>query len=99
MRGVSRLLLRHASGDVFFDLPLDVILKLLVQFLLDLATAEDRAQAQRYGVEPMFETHLGKPPWVAPRARRRRAGIQPKSQFLLISLARSHCFSLLCPDV
>src|SRR5262249_2245414 len=47
-RGVSRLFRRHAFGDVFFDLPIEVIAEFFVEFLLDLAAAEDRSQAQRY---------------------------------------------------
>jgi hypothetical protein len=38
------LLLSFASDDVFFDLPIDMIAKFLVQFLLDLAAAKKRAQ-------------------------------------------------------
>jgi len=37
-------LLSFASDDVFFDLPIDMIAKFLVQFLLDLAAAKKRAQ-------------------------------------------------------
>src|SRR5215510_2093108 len=57
-RGVARLLRRHAFGDVFFNLPIDVIAELLVQFLLDLRAAKERSKPQWQGVEPVFDTHL-----------------------------------------
>jgi len=43
-RGVARLYGRQTFGDEFFNLPIEVIAELLVQFLLDLAAAKERAQ-------------------------------------------------------
>src|SRR5262249_1262509 len=57
-RGIARLLRRHAFGDVFLDLPIEVIAEFLIQLLLDLAAAKERAQPQRRGIKPVFETHL-----------------------------------------
>src|SRR5262249_7828815 len=55
---------RHTFSDVFFDLSIDVIAELFIQLLLDLTPAEDRSQAQRYGVEPVFDSHISSlPEW------------------------------------
>src|SRR5262245_62244185 len=56
-RGVARLLRRHAYGDVFFSLTLEVIAKFLVQLLINLGAAKERAQPQRRGIKPVFKTH------------------------------------------
>ena len=45
------------SGDEFFRFPLQVILQFFVKFLLDLPSAEQRAQAQWHNVKPMFQAH------------------------------------------
>ena len=53
----SCLVGRHSARDVLLDLAFYMVAELLVELLLDAGATEERPQAERYGVDPVFDAH------------------------------------------
>src|SRR5215469_7401623 len=74
----ARVFRGHALREELLGLPLEVILKLFVEFPLDAMAAEERAEPQWNRVHPMFKAHRILP--VRTLCRYRRQGGAPGSR-------------------
>lgn len=51
----------HALREIVFDLPVNVIAQLFVEFRIQAAAMDERADPHGNGVDPVFKPHLTPP--------------------------------------